>query len=56
MNQKFKGAAKRLLFSLLAASSLAGCAGYGPPYDTDESYYDTFSPGYVEHGGPQASE
>lgn len=55
MRQKFKGAAKRLVFSLLAASSLAGCAGYGP-YDTEESYYDSFSPGYVEHGGPQVSE
>ena len=55
MKQKFKGAAKRLLFSLLAASSLAACAGYGP-YDTEASYNEAFSPGYLEHGGPQASE
>lgn len=48
MDLQIQGAAKRLLLSLLAAAGLSGCAvyGYGPPYSTDDSYYDTFSPGY----------
>ena len=31
MKQSIKGAAKRLILSLIAVSALGGCAVYGPP-------------------------
>lgn len=36
MDKYMKGAAKRLTFSLIVASTLGGCAVYAPPY----GYYD----------------
>lgn len=43
MNLQIKGAAKRLTFSLLLASSLAGCVAYAPPY---AAYDTTYAPAY----------
>ena len=45
MKQHLKGAAKRLTFSLLVASSLAGCAIYEPGYPGYSSY-DPYGYGY----------
>ncbi len=49
MTSQFKGAAKRLVISLLLACGLGGCAVYGPPYATyDSSYpYAYGQPAYV---------
>ena len=48
-----KGAAKRLLFSLLAGVALSGCAVYGPP----PGAYDPYPYGYGQpvYGGPPVS-
>ena len=43
MDMRIKGAAKRLILSLLLALGLGGCAVYGPPYSAYDSYY----PGYA---------
>jgi hypothetical protein len=42
MSQHLKGVAKRLTFSLLLASGLAGCAAYEPTYPGGYSSYDTY--------------
>jgi hypothetical protein len=51
MNILTKGVAKRLIFSLLLAGSLGGCAYYGPP----PSGYDSYSYGYPTYAGPPVS-
>jgi hypothetical protein len=49
MKSTIKGAAKRLVISLLLACGLGGCAYYGPPYAPyDSSYpYYSYGPGYA---------
>jgi hypothetical protein len=47
MKSQFKGAAKRLVISLLLACGLGGCAVYGPPYAPYESTYPYGGPAYV---------
>lgn len=42
MKIQFKGAAKRLILSLLIGGTLAGCAVYGPP----PAAYDPYPHGY----------
>ena len=53
MENSVRGAAKRLLFSLLVAASLGGCAvydaGYGYPYYSDPVYYPA-APAYYGYG------
>ncbi|WP_306397534.1 hypothetical protein [Telluria beijingensis] len=39
MNLQMMGAAKRLIFSLLLASGIGGCAVYGPPYAIHDAGY-----------------
>lgn len=51
MGTRLKGAAKRLLISLLLASGLGGCAVYGPPYAYD-SYPGGYGYGYPAYVGP----
>ena len=51
MNAILKGAAKRLTFSLVIATSLGGCAVYDPGY---YSGYDTYNPNYA-YGAPAYS-
>lgn len=53
MNILTKGAAKRLIFSLLLAVSLGGCAYYGPPPSGYDSY--PYSYGYPSYVGPPVS-
>lgn len=48
MNQHAKGAAKRLLFSLAVAASLAGCAVY-EPYPAAYGSYGGYG-GYAPYG------
>jgi hypothetical protein len=53
MNTQMKGAAKRLILSLLVATSASGCAYYAPPYAAYEPYaYGYSQPYYV---GPPVS-
>ncbi|MBQ5946078.1 hypothetical protein [Massilia sp. ST3] len=47
MKTQIRGAAKRLLISLLLAGGLGGCAVYGPPYAAYDSSYPYGSPAYV---------
>jgi hypothetical protein len=53
MNLHLKGAAKRLLFSLSVAASLAGCAVY-EPYPATYSTYDPYGYSYP-YGQPAYS-
>lgn len=58
MDKYMKGAAKRLTFSLIIASTLGGCAVYAPPYgyyDADPYYYGQpvySAPAYPAYIGP----
>jgi hypothetical protein len=53
MNSHMKGAAKRLILSLVLAVSVSGCAYYGPPYAAyDPGYYGYSQPYYA---GPPIS-
>jgi hypothetical protein len=47
MKSQIKGAAKRLVISLLVAGGLGGCAVYAPPYGSYESTYPYGGPAYV---------
>jgi hypothetical protein len=47
MKSQTKGAAKRLIFSLLLACGLGGCAVYEPAYAPYESSYPYGGPAYV---------
>lgn len=49
MNTILKGAAKRLTFSLIIATSLGGCAVYDPGYYPGYSTYDPYygAPAYA---------
>jgi hypothetical protein len=51
MNQSLKGAAKRLICSLLAATSLAGCAIYEPGYAGRYAPYDPYPYGSAAYTG-----
>lgn len=53
MNILTTGVAKRLIFSLLLAGSLGGCAYYGPPPATYDPY--PYSYGYPTYVGPPVS-
>lgn len=47
MKSQIKGAAKRLVISLLVAGGLGGCAVYAPPYASYDSTYPYSGPAYV---------
>jgi hypothetical protein len=51
MNQHLKRAAKRLTFSLLVATSLAGCAIYEPGYAGGYAPYDPYAYGSPAYSG-----
>lgn len=53
MNILRQGAAKRLIFSLLLAGSLGGCAVYGPPAGAYDPY--PFAYGAPTYVGPPVS-
>ncbi|WP_182915629.1 hypothetical protein [Massilia cavernae] len=50
MNTSLKGAAKRLIFSLLLAASATGCAVYAPPYSSHDP--NPYAYGYPTYVGP----
>ncbi|MGZ8288046.1 MAG: hypothetical protein ACXW2U_00195 [Telluria sp.] len=50
MITNLKGAAKRLILSLLLGAGMAGCAVYAPPYSAYDSY--PYNQGYSTYVGP----
>lgn len=52
MDKQLKGAAKRLIFSLLVATMLSGCAIYEPAYPGYAPYQPYPYGSYAYPGGP----